>query len=89
VNRVLKKIFGLKRGEVTGGWGKLHNSYSSPSIIRMIKSRRIRWTRHVARMGEEKKNAYRILMGKPEEKRPLGRPRRKWVDNIKMVIREI
>jgi hypothetical protein len=73
---------------VTGGWRELHNEefhnlYSSPSIIRMIKSRRIRWAGHVARMGE-KRNAYRILVRKLEGKRPLGRPRRKWVDNIKM-----
>jgi hypothetical protein len=66
----------------------LHNLYSSPSIIRMIKSRRVRWAGHVARMGEER-NAYRILLGKPEGKSPLGRTRRKWVDNIKMDLREI
>jgi hypothetical protein len=74
-NRVLKKIFGPKRNEVIGGWRKLHNEelhnmYCSPSIIRMINSRRMRWAGHVARM-EEKRNAYRILMGKPEGKRPL------------------
>jgi hypothetical protein len=73
---------------VTGGWRKLHNEelhnlYSSPSIIRKMKSRRMRWTGHVARMGE-KRNAYRILAGKPEGKRPLGRPRYGWVDNIIM-----
>jgi hypothetical protein len=78
---------------VTGGWRKLHNEelnilYSSPSIIRMIKLRRMRWAVHVARMGE-KRNAYRILVGKPEGKRQLGRPRRRWVDNIKMDLREI
>jgi hypothetical protein len=67
---------------------ELHNLYSSPSIIRMIKSRRMRWAEHVARMGE-KRNAYRILVGYPEGKRPLGRPRRRWVDNIKMVLGEI
>jgi hypothetical protein len=72
----LRRIFAPKRDEVTGGWRKLyneglHNLYSSPSIIRMIKSRRMRWTAHVARMGE-KRNAYRILVGKPEGKRPLG-----------------
>jgi hypothetical protein len=67
---------------------KLHNLYSSPSIIRMIKSRRIRWAGHVALMGA-KRGAYRILVGKPEGKRPLGRPRRRWVDNIKMDLREI
>jgi hypothetical protein len=66
---------------------KLHNLYSSPSIIRMIKSRRMIWAGHVARMGE--KNAYRILVGNPEGKRPLGSPRRRWVDNIKMDLREI
>jgi hypothetical protein len=76
-----------------GGWRKLHNEelhnlYSSPSIIRMIKSRRMRWAWHVARMGE-KRNAYRILVGNPEGKRPLGRPRLRWVDNIKMDLREI
>jgi hypothetical protein len=67
---------------------ELHKLYSSPSIIRIIKSRRMRWTRHVARMGE-KRNAYRILVGKPGGKRPLGRSRRRWVDNIKMDLREI
>ncbi|PNF42589.1 hypothetical protein B7P43_G03097 [Cryptotermes secundus] len=66
---------------------KLHNLYSSPSIIIMIKSRRMRWTEHVAQMGETR-NAYRILMGKPEGKRPLRRPRRRWVDNSKMDLRE-
>jgi hypothetical protein len=66
----------------------LHSLYSSPSIIRMIKSRRMRWAGHVARM-REKRNAYRILVRKPEDKRPLGRPRRRWVDNIKMDLREI
>jgi hypothetical protein len=92
-NRVLRRIFGPKRDEVTGGWRglhneKLHNLYSSPSIFRIIKSRRMRWAGHVARM-EEKRNAYRILVGKPEGKRPLGRPRRRWVDNIKMDLRGI
>jgi hypothetical protein len=80
-NRVLRRIFGLKRDEVTGEWRKLHNEelrdlYSSPSLIRMIKSRRMRWAGHVARMGE-KTNAYRLLVGKPERKRPPGRPRRR------------
>jgi hypothetical protein len=92
-NRVLRRIFGPKRDEVTGGWRKLHNEdlhslYSSPSIIRMIKSRRMRWAGHIARM-VEKRNAYRILVGKPEGKRPLGRPRRKWVNNIKLDLGEI
>jgi hypothetical protein len=87
-NRVLRRIFGSKIDEVTGGYRKLHNEdlhnlYSSPSIIRMIKSRRMGWAGHVGRMWE-KRNAYRILVGKPEGKRPLGRPRRRWVENIKM-----
>jgi hypothetical protein len=78
---------------VTGGWRKLyneelHNLYSSPSIIRMTRSRRMRWAGHVSRMGE-KRNAYRILVGRPEGKRPLGKTRRRWVDNIKMGLREI
>jgi hypothetical protein len=67
---------------------ELHNLYSSPIIVRMVKSRRMRWARHVARMGAER-NAYRILVGKPDGKRPLGRPRRRWLDNIKMDLREI
>jgi hypothetical protein len=92
-NGVLRRIFGLKRDEVTGEWRKLHNGevrdlYSSPSIIRIIKSRRMRWAGHVARMGE-KMNAYRLLVGKPEGKRPLGRPRRRWVDNIRMDLAEV
>jgi hypothetical protein len=86
-NKVLRRIFGPKRDGVTGGWSKLHNEelhnlYSSPSIIRIIKSRRMRLAGHVARIGE-KRNVYRLLVGKPEGKRPLGRPRRKWTDNIK------
>jgi hypothetical protein len=67
---------------------ELHKLYSSPSIIRVIKSRRMRWAGHVARMGE-KRNAYRIWEGNPEGKRPLGRPRHRWVDNIKMDLREV
>jgi hypothetical protein len=73
---------------VTGGWRKLHNEglhdlYSSPDIIRIIKSRKMKWVGHVSQMGE-KRNAYRLLVGKPEQKRPLGRPTRRWVDNINM-----
>jgi hypothetical protein len=78
-NRVLRGIFGLKRNEVTGGWRKLHNKklhnfYSWPSIIKMIKYRRMRWAGNVAQMGK-KRNTYRILVGLPEEKRPVGRPK--------------
>jgi hypothetical protein len=92
-DRVLRGIFGPKRGKVTGGWRKLHNEelhnlYCSPSIIRMITSRRMRWLGHVARMGE-KRNAYRILVRKRAGKRPLGRRRRRWVNNIKTDLREI
>ncbi|KAJ4436743.1 hypothetical protein ANN_16875 [Periplaneta americana] len=92
-NKVLRKIFGAKRDEVTGEWRKLHNAelhalYSSPDIIRNLKSRRFRWAGHVARMGESR-NAYRVLVGRPEGKRPLGRPRRRWEDNIKMNLREV
>jgi hypothetical protein len=84
-NRMLRRIFGPKRDEVTGEWRKLHNKelhnlYFSPNIIRMIKSRSMRQAGNVARMGETR-NAYRILVGKPEGKRPLGRPRRGWVNN--------
>jgi hypothetical protein len=92
-NRVLRRIFGPKRDEVTGGWRKLHNEelhnlYASPSIIRMIKSRKMRWAGHVARIGETR-NACTILLGKPEGKRPQRRPRRRWVNNIKMDLGEI
>jgi hypothetical protein len=92
-NRVLRRIYGPKRDKVTGDWRKLHNKelrdlYSSPSIIRIIKSRRMRWVSHVVRMGE-KRNEYRLFVRKPEGKRPLGRPRRRWVDNIRMDIGEV
>jgi predicted small integral membrane protein len=92
-NRVLRRTFGPKRDGVTGGWRKLHNEvlhnlYSSPSTIRIIKSRRMRWAGHVARMGA-KKSVYGLLVGKPEGKRPLGRPRRRWIDNIKIDLLEI
>jgi hypothetical protein len=91
--RVLRRLFGPKRDGVTGGWRKLYNEelynlYSSPSIIRIIKLRRMWWTGHVARMGE-KRNVYRLLVRKPEGKKPLGRPRRRWMDNIKMNHLEI
>jgi hypothetical protein len=89
-NRVLR-IFGLKRDKVTCGWRKLHNRelhmYSLPSIIIIMKSRTVRWRGHVAGMGK-KRNAYKILVGKPERKRPLGRPRFRRVDNIKMDLRD-
>jgi hypothetical protein len=92
-NRVLRRIFALKRDEVTGEWRKLHNEelrdlYRSPSIIRIIKSRMMRWAGHIARMGENR-NDYRLLVGKPERKRPLGRPRRRWVDNIRLDLGEV
>jgi hypothetical protein len=92
-NRVLRRIFGPMRDEVIESWRKMHNEelynlYCSPSIIRMIKSRRMRWEGHVARIGE-KRDAYRILMRKPEGKRPIGGPRRRWEDNIKMELREL
>jgi hypothetical protein len=91
--RVLRRIFGPKRGEVTGEWRKLHNEelhnlYSSSDIIRQIKSRRMKWAGHVARMGEERK-LYKVLVGKPKGKRLPGRPRRRWEDGIRMDLREI
>jgi hypothetical protein len=86
-------FFGSKRDKITGAWGRLHNKelyalYSSPNIIQVIKSRRLRWTRHITRMGE-KRGAYRLLVGQSEGKRLLGRPRHRWEDNIKMDIREV
>jgi hypothetical protein len=91
-NRLLRRIFGPKRKE-DGSWRKLHNDelhnlHSSPNIVRMIKSRRMRWVGHVARM-EEGRGVYRVLVGRPKGKRPLGRPRRWWEDNIKLDLREI
>ena len=87
-NRVLRRIFGPNRDGVTGEWRKLHNEelnslYSSPSILCVIKSRRMRWVGYVARM-EEGRGVHKILVGKPDGKKPLGRPRRRWEDNIKM-----
>jgi hypothetical protein len=92
-NRVLRRFSGPRSDEVKGGWIKLRNKelrdlYSSPSIIRIIRSRRIRWAGHVAQMGA-KKNAYRLLVAKPERKRSLGRPKRRWVDNIRTDLREV
>ena len=92
-NRVLRRIFGPKRDEVTGECKKLHNEelddlYSSLNIVRVIKSSRMRWAGHVARMGEGRV-VYRVLVGKPVGKRPLGRPRRRWNDNIKMDLQEV
>jgi hypothetical protein len=92
-NRVLRRIFGPKRDEVTGKWRKVHNEelnelYCSPSFVRVIESRRMRWAEHVARMGE-RKGVYRVLVGKPGGKKPLGRSRCRWKDNIKMDIREV
>jgi hypothetical protein len=92
-NRVLRRIFGPKRDEVTGEWRKLHNEelhnlYTSSDIIRQIKSRRMRWAGHVARMGEVRK-VYKYLVGSPKGKRPLGRPRPRWEDGIRIDLREI
>jgi hypothetical protein len=92
-NRVLRRIFGPKRDEVTGEWSKLHNKElnnlcSSPDIIRQVKSRQMRWAGHVARMGQDRE-VYKVLVGMPEGKRPLGRPRRGWEDGIRMDVREI
>jgi hypothetical protein len=90
-NRMLRRIFGPKR-DVMGEWRKLHsrelhNLYLSPDIIRQIKSRRMRWAAHVARMGEGR-NVYRVLVGKPEGKRPFEKPRRRWKDGIKTDLTE-
>jgi hypothetical protein len=93
-NRVLRRIFGPNRDEVAGEWRKLNNEelhelYSSPSIIRIMKWRRMRWAVHEARKWEEKKNVYMLLVGKPEGRRPLGKPRRRWLDNIRMDLVDV
>ena len=92
-NRVLRRIFESKRDEVTGEWRKLHNEelnylYCSPNIVRAIKSRRMRWAGNIARM-VERRGVYGVLVGKSEGKRPLGRPRLRWEDNIKMDLQEV
>jgi len=92
-NRVLSGIFGPRRDEVTGKWRRLYNEeinylYCSPNIVRVIKSIRMKWAGHVARMGEER-GVYRVLVGKPVGRSPLGRPRRRWVDNIRMDLQEV
>ena len=92
-NTVLRRIFGPRRDEVMGEWRRLHNEelndlYCSPNIVRVIKLRRMRWAGHVARMGVER-GVCRVLVGKPEGKRPLGRPRRRWVDNIRTDLQEV
>jgi len=92
-NRVLKRVFGSKREEVAGEWRKLHNEelrdlYSLPNIVRVVKLRKMRWAGHVTCMGEGR-GVHRVLVGKPEGKRPLGGPRRRWEDNIKMDLREV
>jgi len=92
-NQVLRRIFVPKRDKVIGEWRKLHNDepddlYSAPSIVQVIKSRRMRWAGHVLCM-REGRGMYRVLVGKPEGKRPLGRPRRRWEDDIKMDLQEV
>jgi len=92
-NRVLRRVFGPKRDAVTVEWRKLHNEelsdrYSLPNIVRVVKSRRIRWAGHVARMGDGR-GVHRVLVGKSEGKGPMGRPRRRWEDNIKMDLQEV
>jgi len=92
-NKVLRRVFGTKRDEVTVEWRKLHNEelndlFSLPNIMRVVKSRGMRWAVHVARMGEDR-GVHRVLVGKPDGKMPLGRPRRRWEDNIKMDLREV
>ena len=93
INNILCIVSLARRAEVTGEWRRLHNGelndlYSSPSIVRVIKSRKMIWTGHLARMGEER-GVYRVLVGKPEGRRPLGRPRRRCVNNIRMDLQEL
>jgi len=90
---VLRRVFGPKRDKVTGKWRKLHTEeltdlYSLPNIVRVVKSRKMRWAGHVARMGEGR-GVYRVLVGKPEGEIPMGRPRSRWEDNIKMDFQEV
>jgi hypothetical protein len=92
-NRVLRSLIGPRRDEGTAEWRKLHNEelndqYSSPNIVQVIKSGALRWATHIARMGEGR-GVYRVLVGKPEGKRPIGRPRHRWEDNIKMDLQEV
>ena len=92
-NMALRRIFGPKKDKVTGEWRRLHNEelndlYSSPNIVRVIKSRRMRWAGHLARMGEER-GVYMVLVGKPGGRRPLRRPRCRWVDYIRMDLQEV
>jgi len=92
-NMVLRSSFGPSRDEVMGEWRRLHNDelndlYSSPNIVWVIKWRRMRWVGHVECIGEER-GMYRVLLGKPEGRRPLGRPRHRWVDNFRMVLQEV
>ena len=90
-NRVLRRVFGPKRDEVTGEWRKLHNEelndlYCSPNIVRIMKSRIMRWVGHVGRVG---RGVHRVLVAKPQGKRPLGRPKHRWKDNIKMGLQDV
>jgi hypothetical protein len=92
-NRVLRRVFGSKRDEVTGEWRKFHNEelndlYSLPNIVRVVKSKRMRRAGHVARMGEGR-GVHRVMVGKPKGRRPLGRPRRRWEDNIKRDLQDV
>jgi hypothetical protein len=92
-SRMLRRVFRPKRDEVTGEWKKLQNEelndlYSLLNIVRVVKSRRMRWAGHVVRIGKDR-GVHRVLVGKPEKKRPLGRPRRRWEDSIKMDLQEV